>query len=157
MAGLGKWAKILFVANILISQSSAFVRRTSAGLLAQNRKLYRSNPLSQRMLENIEKNTLAQDPSALFILFNGIAAVQIADQLRQIKMPCYIFSGTHDPVVPAEQSRVLMNEISEAKSVAFQNVGHMPFIEDSDAYFDALKLAKLTGSFFPMSMLTKKH
>jgi pimeloyl-ACP methyl ester carboxylesterase len=141
IAGLGKWAKSLFVSNILISQWSYFVRRTFAGLLAYNRKAYRSNPLSQLMLENIEANTLAQDPVALFILFNGIADLEIADQLYRIDMPCYIFSGTHDPVVPEEQSQVLGSKVSGAKSVVFDNVGHMPFIEDSDSYFKALELA----------------
>ena len=141
IAGFGKWAKGLFVSNILISQWSYFVRRIFAGLLANNSKAYRSNPLSQRMLENIEANTLAQEPEALFTLFNGIAGLEIADQLRQIDMPCYIFSGTHDPVVPAEQSRVLVSKIPSAKSVVFDNVGHMPFIEDSNAYFNALELA----------------
>lgn len=141
LAGFGKWAKGLFVANILLSQSSAFVRSTFAGLLAHNRKAYRSNPLSQRMLENIEPNTVAQDPVALFTLFNGIAAVDIADQLNRIDMPGYIFYGTHDPVVPTEQSLALVREIPNAKSVAFNNVGHMPFIEDSDTYFNALELA----------------
>lgn len=141
LAGLGKWAKSLFVSNIRIAQSSYFVRRTFAGLLAYNRKAYRSNPLSQRMLENIEANTLAQDPVALFTLFNGIATLEIADQLNRIDMPCYIFSGTHDPVVPAAQSRVLVSEIPDAKSVVFEHVGHMPFMEDSDAYFNALQQA----------------
>lgn len=141
IAGSGKWAKNLFVGNILMSQSSYFVRRSFSELLAHNRKAYRSNPLSLRMLENIESHTLAQDPGALFILFNGIAALDIVDQLHRIDMPCYIFSGTHDPVVPAEQSLVLVSEIPDAKSVVFKNVGHMPFMEDSDACFNALELA----------------
>lgn len=141
LAGYGRWAKGLFVANILISQSSYFVRRTFAGLLANDRKAYRANPLSQRMLDNIESNTRAQDPAALFALFNGIAGLEIADQLCRIDMPCYIFSGSHDPVVPTEQSRLLANEIQNSKSVTFDNVGHMPFIEDSNAYFKALAVA----------------
>ena len=141
LAGLGKWARGLFVSNILAAQSSSLVRRTFAGLLTHNRKAYRSNPSSQRMLENIEQDTLAQDPSALFTLFNGIASVDIADQLHRIDVPCYIFSGSHDPVVPSEQSRVLVMEIPDARSVVLQNVGHMPFIEDSEACFNALKLA----------------
>lgn len=141
VAGLGKWARSLFVFNIFLSQSSAFVRRTFAGLLAHDRKAYRANPLSQRMLENVEIDTRAQDPVALFTLFHGIAGLDIADQLHRIAMPCYLFSGSHDPVVPEEQSLVLATEIPDARSVVFQNVGHMPFMEDSDACFDALELA----------------
>ncbi|MDF1628523.1 MAG: alpha/beta hydrolase [Alcanivoracaceae bacterium] len=141
IAGLGKWAKGLFVSNISISKSSRFVRRIFAALLAHDHKAFWSNPLSKRMFENVEPNILLQDPAALFVLFNGIASLQIEDQLHKIDMPCYIFSGTHDPVVPTEQSYVLATKVPNAKSVEFQNVGHMPFIEDSDAYFEALNLA----------------
>lgn len=141
LAGFGKWAKILFVSNIKIAQSSDFVRHIFASLLAYDHKTYRANPLSQRMFENTEVNILAQDPVALFVLFNGIATVEIADHLHRIVMPCYIFSGSHDPVVPTKQSRILVSKIPKAKSVVFKKVGHMPFIEDPDTYFDALRLA----------------
>lgn len=141
LAGLGKWANNLFAFNIRISQVSSFVRRTFASLLAYDRRAYRANPLSQRMLENIETDTCQQNPAALFVLFNGISTIEIADQLVEISIPCHIFSGSHDPVVPSAQSQVLIGEIPNAKSVVFQNVGHMPFIEDTDAYFHALQQA----------------
>ena len=141
LAGLGAWAKPLFVSNIRVSQWSHFFRRNFAAMLAHDRKAYRSNPLSERMLENIEPNTLAQDPAALFVLFNGITRLEIADHLHRIRMPCYILSGSHDPVVPTEQSQLLVSEIPGAKSVVFENVGHMPFIEDPDACSNALERA----------------
>lgn len=141
LAGLGKWARIPFAFNILISQSSHLVRRIFSGLLAHNRKAYWKNPLSQRMLENIEPDTMAQDPSALFTLLNGIASLEIADQLHHIDIPCYVFYGTDDPVVPSEQSLVLARDIPDAKAVVFDHVGHMPFIEDSDVFFSALEHA----------------
>ena len=141
IAGLGKWAKALFSANILFSKSSSFVRRIFISLLANDRKAYRASPFSKRLLENIEGNVLSQDSSALFVLLNGIASVEIAAKLSQIDIPCYIFYGTHDPVVFTEQSYLLASEIPDARSVAFRNVGHMPFIEDRDAYFKALEMA----------------
>ena len=141
LAGLGAWAKPLFVSNIRVSQWSHFVRRNFAAMLAHDREAYRSNPLSERMLENIEPNTLGQDPAALFVLFNGITRLEISDRLHRISMPCYIFSGPHDPVVPTEQSQLLASEIPGAKSVVFENVGHMPFIEAPYAYFSALEAA----------------
>jgi len=141
LAGLGKWAKGLFVANIALSRISHFVQRVFAILLANNRKAYRSSPLSQRMLDNIQPNTSQQDPTALFPLFNGIGRLEIADQLHAISIPCYIFAGTHDPVVPAKQSLVLAGEIPHAKTVVFRNVGHMPFMEDTEAYFNAIEQA----------------
>ncbi len=141
LAGLGKWAKSLFVFNIALARRIHLIQRVFASLLAYNRKAYRASPLSQRMLENIQPNTRQQDPAALFPLFNGIGPLDIADQLHAISMPCYIFAGSHDPVVPAQQSLVLAGEIPHAKAVVFRNVGHMPFMEDTEAYFHALEQA----------------
>lgn len=141
LAGLGRWAKSLFVANIVLAQKSDFIQRTFASLLAYNRKAYQASPVSKRMLKNIQPNTQQQDPKALFPLFNGIGPLEIADQLHQISMPCYIFAGTHDPVVPATQSLVLASRISTAKTIVFRNIGHMPFMEDTNAYYSALEKA----------------
>ncbi len=139
LAGLGKWAKGLFTSNIRIAQSSALVQRTFASLLAHNRRTYRRSPLSTRMIENIQNNTRQQDPAALFPLFYGIGAIEIADQLCQINVPCYVFAGSHDPVVPWAQSQVLVDNIRHVKAVAFPNVGHMPFMEDTATCYRALE------------------
>jgi len=147
LAGLGRWTKGLFVSNLVLSRRSCFVQRTFACLLAYNRKVYRSSPLSRCMLENTRHNIRKQDPAALFTLFNGIGTIEIADQLHKISIPCYIFAGTHDPVVPPEQSLLLTGRIRHAKIVVFRNVGHMIFMEDTEAYYTALEnaLTDITG------------
>jgi pimeloyl-ACP methyl ester carboxylesterase len=141
LAGLGSWAKGLFAANLAISKKSFFVRSTFASLLAYDSKAYRANPLSQKMLENTEEDMLRQDAAALFVLFNGISRQEIADKLSRITMPCYLFAGSHDPVVPSEQSLVLAGNISRSEVVVFRNVGHMPFFEQTEAFFEALEQA----------------
>lgn len=159
LAGLGKWAKSLFVANIAIAQRSEFIQRTFASLLAHNRKTYRQSPVSKRMNENIQLNTRKQNPVALFPLFNGIGSLEIADQLHKIDLPCYVFAGTHDPVVPAEQSLVLASHVRNAKSVVFRNVGHMPFMEDTSAYYFALEqaIADITDQYHRKIQPNKKE
>jgi pimeloyl-ACP methyl ester carboxylesterase len=141
LAGLGKWAKSLFVANVALAQKSRFIQRTFASFLSYNRKAYRLSSVSQRMIENIQDNTRQQDPGALFPLFNRMGSIDIADQLQQITLPCYLFAGTHDPIVPAAQSLLLASRIHNAKTVVFRHVGHMPFMEDTEAYFNALERA----------------
>lgn len=149
LAGLGNWAKGLFASNITLAGKSVLIQRVFASLLAHDRKGYRASPLSERMIENIRPNVTQQDPDALFPLFNGISRLEIADQLYRIEMPCYLFAGTHDPVVPAKQSLLLTSEISHAKTVVFRNVGHMPFMEDTEAWFAALEqaLADITEQY----------
>ena len=141
LAGMGKWAKSFFVANLALAKHSRFIQRMFASFLAKDSKAYRANPQSQRMLDNIRPNVIEQDASALFPLFNGISSLEIIDQLSEISIPCYLFTGTHDPVVSAKQSLALVGEIPHAKTVVFHDVGHMPFIECPDIYFDALEHA----------------
>lgn len=141
LAGLGRGARPLFASNITLAARSKLIQRVFASLLTHDRKAYRTSPLSQRMMDNIGPNTRQQNPAALFPLFNGIGRLDIADQLHRIAMPCYLFAGTHDPVVPAKQSLLLAARIPQARTVVFQNVGHMPFMEDTEAYFSALEHA----------------
>ncbi len=147
LAGLGGWAKGLFVANLFIARKSRLVRRIFASLLACDPRAYRASPLSERFLDNIEADVLKQDAGALFVLLNGISNLEIAGQLDQITTPCYLLAGSDDPVVPAEQSLVLAGNIANARLVVFKNVGHMPFIESPEAYFEALEqvLAELAA------------
>ncbi len=141
LASLGNWAKPLFVANLALAKLSRFIQRMFASFLANDSRAYRANPQSQRMLDNIRLNVIQQDAYALFSLFNGIHTLDILDQLSAISIPCYLFAGTHDPVVSASQSLALAGEIPKAKMVVFHGVGHMPFIESTDIYYDALEHA----------------
>lgn len=141
LAGLGRWAKYPFVANLLFARNSPFVQRQFASMLAHDRKAYLANPLSQQFLDNIGPNTRAQDPAALFELFNGISRIEIRHELGRISIPCHVLTGSHDPVVPASQSLVIAGGVPGAKIVEFPGVGHMPFIEAADAFARSLETA----------------
>lgn len=141
LAGLGRWAKPLFEMNIAIARRSPLVQRVFASLLAYNRRAYSRNPLSQRFMHNIRPDTEAQDGTALFYLFNGISKLEIGDRLGEIDVPCHVFVGSHDPVVPNDQSLLIASEIPGAHTVVFRDVGHMLFVECTEAYYRALERA----------------
>lgn len=141
LAGLGRWASYPFRVAIVLARTSLFVQRIFASLLAYDRKAYRANPLSSRMLDNIGPNTRQHNPAALFELFNGISRLDIAHQLGSIAVPCYIFTGSHDPVVLPSQSLLMAGAVPGAKLVVFPGVGHLPFVESADACSRALEAA----------------
>lgn len=141
LAGLGAWAKPLFALNILIARHSRFVQRMFATMLAHDARAFRASPLSERMLDNVRADTRGQDPGALFCLFNGISKLEIGHRLHEIRIPCHVFAGTHDPVVPPAQSLLIAGEVPGARTVVFRDVGHMPFMEDTEAYFRAVERA----------------
>mgnify|MGYP000020502270 CR=1 FL=1 len=139
LAAAGSWARSLFAFNIWLAKKSAFVQRRFASLLACDRQAYLASPLSQKMIDNIRANVRSQDSSALFYLFRGINRLEIAEQLNDISIPCHLLAGTHDPVVPAEQSLLLAGAIKRVKTVVFQNVGHMPFMEATEVCMAAIE------------------
>lgn len=141
LASLGRWAKYPFVANILFARNSPFVQRQFSSLLVHDRKAFLANPLSRKFLDNIGPNTQAQDPAALFELFNGISRLEIRHELGQIAIPCYVLVGSHDKVVPASQAQVIAGGVPGAKVVEFPDTGHLPFIECADACARALESA----------------
>jgi pimeloyl-ACP methyl ester carboxylesterase len=139
LASLGRWAKFPFVANLLIARNSPFIQRHFASLLVHDRKAFLANPLGRKFHDNIAPDTRAQDPAALFELFNGISRLEIRDQLERITIPCYVFIGSHDAVVPASQSRVIAGAVRGARVVEFPDVGHLPFIECAEDCARALE------------------
>lgn len=141
LAGLGRWARPLFASNINMAGRSRLVQGLFASMLAHQRRAYIRSPLSRKMIDNLRPHIPHQNAKALFALFNGIGRLEIADQLSRIQVPCHILAGTHDPVVPAEQSLLLASHVPNAKVTLFRNVGHMPFMEDTEAYYAALSQA----------------
>lgn len=141
LASLGRWAKYPFVANLLVARHSSFVRRQFSSLLVHDRQAFLANPRSQRFLDNIGPDTRAQDPAALFELFNGISRLEIRHELGRISVPSYVLVGSHDAVVPASQSRVIAEGVPGARVVEFPDTGHLPFIECADACARALESA----------------
>ena len=93
------------------------------------------------MLAHVGPDVRRQDADALFALFAGISRLDVGHRLAEIRVPCHVFSGSHDPVVPTTQSRRIAQAVPGARAVVFRGVGHMPFMEDTAAWFEALEHA----------------
>ncbi len=134
LAGLGNHARGLFNMNIRLAQKSQTLRHLFASMLAHDRTTYQKSTVSQQMLKAIENDSQSHNPADLFELFRGIGTLEIADQLQNIRIPCYLFAGTHDPVVNAAQSLLLTGKIPHAKTRVFGGTGHMPFMEATNEF-----------------------
>lgn len=93
------------------------------------------------MLAHVGPDVRRQDADALFALFAGISRLDVGHRLAEIRVPCHVFSGSHDPVVPTTQPRRIAQTVPGARAVVFRGVGHMPFMEHTAAWFEALEHA----------------
>ena len=53
------------------------------------------------------------------------------DRLPQIQVPTLVLTGNADLIVPAENSRILTNQIPEAELIVFEGIGHGFLVEVS--------------------------
>lgn len=58
--------------------------------------------------------------------------------LPEIKIPTLLLWGAEDEVTPREQADHLMKHLPQAKFVEFARCGHLPNLEDSDGFNEAL-------------------
>ncbi|RMG82626.1 MAG: prolyl aminopeptidase, partial [Bacteroidetes bacterium] len=56
--------------------------------------------------------------------------------LKNIKAPTLILFGDHESTI--EAGKKISEYIPDAKFVLLKNAGHFPFIEQPDAYFEAI-------------------
>ncbi len=134
LAHLGNWARPLFVMNLWLGRLLKPVQRQLSGLLAYDREAYFTSPVTKKMLDEIQENMRDQNLGALFPLFSRIPDFDIGSRLSSITVPTVVMAGTHDPVISAAQSLHLASEIPGARLVAFNNVGHMPFMECTNQF-----------------------
>ncbi|WP_051330173.1 proline iminopeptidase-family hydrolase [Niveispirillum irakense] len=58
--------------------------------------------------------------------------------MGSIKVPCLVLAGAHDELTPACSLRMHM-ALPDSRIRIFENSSHMPFYEESDAYFTELE------------------
>jgi pimeloyl-ACP methyl ester carboxylesterase len=60
-------------------------------------------------------------------------------RLGEIEAPTLILCGRHDPQYPPTASEELAAGIREARLIFFERSGHYPFIEEAEAFWDAVR------------------
>ncbi|HKP53820.1 MAG TPA: alpha/beta fold hydrolase [Chloroflexia bacterium] len=58
--------------------------------------------------------------------------------LEAINVPTLIITGAEDAIIPAPEAEGMMSRISGARHVPIANAGHLPMIEQPDAFNEAL-------------------
>lgn len=60
------------------------------------------------------------------------------DMLREISVPTLIVHGADDQLIPLSEARMMHKAIPHSKLVVIPNAGHIPNLENPDAYNDAV-------------------
>ncbi len=64
--------------------------------------------------------------------------IGLPERLRELRVPVLVLTGDDDRIVPTENSRRLAAELPGARLVVFENCGHLPQEECSQAFLKAV-------------------
>src|SRR3954451_8701158 len=76
---------------------------------------------------------------------DGYGHIEVEDRLGDVRQPVLVLAGRHDRTCSVEAAEVIARGTPHAELVVFEHSGHMTFVEEPDAYVDAVRrfLARL--------------
>jgi len=74
-------------------------------------------------------------------------SIDLLDRLAGVAHPVLVLAGRHDRTCSVQAAEATAQGVPDAELIVFENSGHMMFIEEQDAYLDAVRdfLARRAG------------
>jgi proline iminopeptidase len=69
----------------------------------------------------------------------GYGGIELLDRLATVTQPVLVLAGRHDRTCSVAGAQAIVDGVPEAELVIFENSGHMTFIEEPDAYIEAVR------------------
>jgi proline iminopeptidase len=75
-------------------------------------------------------------------------AIEVEDRLGDVTQPVLVLAGRHDRTCSVEAARTIAEGVRRGELVVFESSGHMPFVEENEAYIRAVRdfLGRHVGS-----------
>jgi len=95
--------------------------------------------------KNYDPELVSRLAEKLIITLDGHARAgelegyNVVPRLSEIHVPTLILAGEDDFICPPSKSRQLHEGIPSSELVIFENSGHMPYIEEPEAFFDTVR------------------
>ena len=112
------------------------VRKDPAAVMAMTAKFAVAKKNRERLAKILSQRK--PNPDVLYGDFLACDRLDIADKLKQIRVPTLIICGTEDKMTPPANSEVLRDAIPGAKLALIADAGHMVMLEDPENFNKAL-------------------
>jgi proline iminopeptidase len=98
-----------------------------------------ADPLDPRILE-FERRTAGSvyAPEVLRHSSDAAAGIEVEDRLGDVTTPTLVLAGRHDRTCVPEAAEAIAAGVPDAQLVVFERSGHMTFVEESEAYIEAV-------------------
>ena len=114
-------------------------------------QLYQADRAQQRISRQIAKELttqlIARHTPSVATLQNGLAILantDLRDQIPHLTINTQIIAGKNDTLVPLAASHFLYENLTSPHSFIEMDTGHIPFLESTKGYIEALKRFSIT-------------
>jgi proline iminopeptidase len=100
-----------------------------------------ANPLDPRIAEYERRSAQAKYAPSVLRHFSraGYGGIEVEDQLHLITQPVLVLAGRHDRTCVIEGAQAMARGIPKSQLVVFEHSAHMPFVEEQEAYLNAIR------------------
>jgi 3-oxoadipate enol-lactonase len=78
------------------------------------------------------------DPGVFAVACRALAALDLSEELAQVRNPTLIVVGAEDEATPPALGRALADRLADARLTLLPGLGHCPHIQDPDAFVAAI-------------------
>lgn len=113
------------------------LKKDPAAVMAMTAKFAVAKKNRERLAKILaERNP---NPDVLYGDFLACDRLDIAESVKQIKVPALIICGSEDKMTPPAMSEYLRDNISGARLVLIEEAGHMAMMEDPESFNSAIR------------------
>ena len=95
--------------------------------------------VSKDILDEHKRLMSQNTPEVMILDFTACDSFDIIDEISAISLPTLILCGKDDRLTPAKYSELLHAKIDGSEAVFFDDSGHMPMVEQSAAFNEAVE------------------
>lgn len=99
-----------------------------------------ADPRDPRIEEYVTRSAgTVYEPDVLrHFAVEGYGAIEVEDRLDQVASPVLVLAGRHDRTCVPEAAEAIAAGVPDAQLVMFERSGHMTFVEEPEAYLEAV-------------------
>jgi proline iminopeptidase len=99
-----------------------------------------ADPRDPRIDDYVERSAgTVYEPDVLrHFAAEGYGAIEVEERLDQVASPTLVLAGRHDRTCVPEAAEAIATGIRDAQLVVFEHSGHMTFVEEPEAYLEAV-------------------
>lgn len=122
-------------------ESQARTREEVDALLRDQMPFHFADPLDPRIAEYERRSAGGISSPAVLQRFakEDYGGIEVEDRLGRVTQPVLVLAGRHDRTCSVEGSQAMAKGLPHAELVVFENSGHMTYVEENEAYLQAVR------------------